>query len=31
MMSVKDFCTGQTAYNIKYRKGGKNEKERYQV
>lgn len=25
MMSVKDFCAGQTAYNIKYRKGGKNE------
>lgn len=29
MMSVKDFCAGQTAYNIKYRKGRKNEKERY--
>lgn len=30
MMSVKDFCAAQTAYNIKYRKGGKkNEKERY--
>lgn len=23
MMSVKDFCAGQTAYNIKYRKAEK--------
>lgn len=23
MMSVKDFCAGQTAYSIKYRKDGK--------
>ena len=28
MMSVKDFCAVQTAYNIKYRKGRKKMRKR---